>query len=88
MKENTHLSCLKYLVALIAIVDISATQSSAETFITARNEVGARLCFYMCLGFCPQLVVAAETCTVGKRAVRILLECFNAILFIDTSNNA
>ena len=43
---------------------------------TARNEVGARLCFYMCLWFCPQLVAAAETRTVGKWAVRILLECF------------
>ena len=30
----------------------------------------------MCLWFCPQLVAAAETRTVGKRAVRILLECF------------
>ena len=45
-------------------------------FITARNEVGARLCFYMCLWFCPQLVAATETRMVGKRAVRILLECF------------
>ena len=44
--------------------------------ITARNEVGARLCFYMCLWFCPQLVAAAETRTVGKQAVRMLLECF------------
>ena len=44
--------------------------------ITARNEVGARLCFYMCLWFCPQLVAAAETRTVGKRVVCILLECF------------
>ena len=49
---------------------------SVFAIITARNEVGARLCFYMCLWFCPQLVAAAETCTVGKRAVRILLECF------------
>ena len=46
------------------------------TIFTARNEVGARLCFYMCLWFCPQLVAPAETRTVGKRAVRILLECF------------
>ena len=45
-------------------------------YITTHNEVGARLCFYMCLWFCPQLVAAAETRTVGKRAVRILLECF------------
>ena len=30
----------------------------------------------MCQEFCPQLVAAAETRTVGKRAVRILLECF------------
>ena len=30
----------------------------------------------VCQEFCPQLVVAAETHTVGKRAVRILLECF------------
>ena len=44
--------------------------------VIARNEVGARLCFYMCLWFCPQLVAAAETRTVGKRTVRILLECF------------
>ena len=45
------------------------------TFITASNEVGARLYFYMCLWICPKLV-AAETRMVGKRAVRIPLECF------------
>ena len=44
--------------------------------VTAGNEVGARLCFYMCLWFCPQLMAAAETRMVGKRPVRILLECF------------
>ena len=27
---------------------------SVVSFITARNEVGARLCFYMCLWFCSQ----------------------------------
>ena len=30
----------------------------------------------VCQEFCLQLVAAAETHTVGKRAVRILLECF------------
>ena len=32
--------------------DISA-YTIAISFITARNEVGARLCFYTCLSFCP-----------------------------------
>ena len=31
-------------------------QVELTTFITPCNEVGARLCFYMCLWFCPQLV--------------------------------
>ena len=30
----------------------------------------------VCQEFCPQLVAAAETRIVGKRAVRYLLECF------------
>ena len=32
--------------------------------------------YYTCLWFCPQLVDATKTCMVGKRAARILLECF------------
>ena len=32
-------------------------------FITARNEVGARLCFYMCLWFCPQGGLSPEADT-------------------------
>ena len=30
----------------------------------------------VCQEFCPQLVAATETLTVGKRAARILVECF------------
>ena len=64
-----------YIIQLFIYSKQCQQKQVEETFITASNEVGARLYFYMCLWICPELV-AAKTCMVGKGAVRILLECF------------
>ena len=65
-----------YYIIQLFIYSKQCQQKQVEaTFITTSNEVGARLYFNMCLWICPELV-AAETRTVGKRVVRILLECF------------
>ena len=41
-------------------------KSNARAFITARNEVGARLCFYTCVRFCSHHSVHAGIPTPGK----------------------
>ena len=69
-----------YSVSICLFINWCQQKQVDLTFITACNEVGARLCFYMCLWFCPQLVAATETwntygCQVGATHPTGMLSC-------------
>ena len=51
--EVLYGSCMNHPSDL-SLLDISIIHLPIHSLITARNEVGARLCFYMCLWFCSQ----------------------------------
>ena len=66
-KIQAYLQLLAELLIFLAqmVVHQSTTLLPfANQFFTARNEVAARQCFYICLSFCPQ----GEVCHTPNRA--------------------